>query len=96
MEVWHDRPDNTKDLIHNPDFNEIFMRGPGWVLLSQQTPFSTPATSENTTMKATREPRMAGGSLESSRAQEDPGQVSFIVGVTVVGYVEVVRAFRAE
>jgi len=38
MEVWHDRPDNTKDLIHNPDFNEIFMRGPGWVLLSQQTP----------------------------------------------------------
>jgi hypothetical protein len=30
MEVWHDRPDNSKDLIHNPDFNEIFMRGRGW------------------------------------------------------------------
>lgn len=30
MEVWHDQPDKTKDLVHNPDFNEIFMRGPGW------------------------------------------------------------------
>src|SRR5689334_10534873 len=30
MEVWHDRPDNSKDLIHTPDFNEIFMRGRGW------------------------------------------------------------------
>ena len=30
MEIWHDRPDNSKDLIFNPDFNEIFMRGPGW------------------------------------------------------------------
>src|SRR5437667_11973782 len=30
MEVWHDRPYNTKDLIHNPDFNEIILRGPGW------------------------------------------------------------------
>jgi len=30
MEVWHDRPDNSKDVIHNPDFNEIFMRGRGW------------------------------------------------------------------
>jgi uncharacterized cupin superfamily protein len=30
MEVWHDRPDKSKDLIYNPDFNEIFMRGPGW------------------------------------------------------------------
>jgi uncharacterized cupin superfamily protein len=30
MEVWHDRPYNSKDLVHTPDFNEIFMRGPGW------------------------------------------------------------------
>jgi uncharacterized cupin superfamily protein len=30
MEVWHDRPYNSKDLVLNPDFNEIFMRGPGW------------------------------------------------------------------
>jgi uncharacterized cupin superfamily protein len=30
MEVWHDRPYNSKDLVHNPDFNEIYMRGPGW------------------------------------------------------------------
>ena len=30
MEVWHDRAYNTKDLIHNPDFNEIILRGPGW------------------------------------------------------------------
>jgi len=33
MEVWHDRPDNSKDLIHNPDFNEIFIRGRGWCAL---------------------------------------------------------------
>ena len=30
MEVWHDRPYYSKDLIFNPDFNEIVMRGPGW------------------------------------------------------------------
>ena len=30
MEVWHDRPYGSKDLIFNPDFNEIIMRGPGW------------------------------------------------------------------
>jgi uncharacterized cupin superfamily protein len=30
MEVWHDRPYYSKDLIFNPDFNEIIMRGPGW------------------------------------------------------------------
>ena len=30
MEVWHDRPYHSKDLILNPDFNEIIMRGPGW------------------------------------------------------------------
>jgi uncharacterized cupin superfamily protein len=30
MEVWHDRPYSSKDLLRNPDFNEIIMRGPGW------------------------------------------------------------------
>ncbi len=30
MEVWHDRPYNSKDLVLNPDFNEVIMRGPGW------------------------------------------------------------------
>lgn len=30
MEIWDHRARNSKDLIHNPDFNEIFMRGPGW------------------------------------------------------------------
>jgi hypothetical protein len=30
MEVWHDRPYNSKDLVLTPDFNEIFMRGSGW------------------------------------------------------------------
>jgi uncharacterized cupin superfamily protein len=30
MEVWHDRPYYSKDLIINPDFDELIMRGPGW------------------------------------------------------------------
>jgi uncharacterized cupin superfamily protein len=30
MEVWHDRPYYSKDIILNPDFSEIIMRGPGW------------------------------------------------------------------
>ena len=30
MEVWHQRPYYSKDLILNPDFEEIIMRGPGW------------------------------------------------------------------
>ena len=30
MEVWHERPYISKDLVLNPDFNEIMMRGPGW------------------------------------------------------------------
>ncbi|MDA4119382.1 MAG: cupin domain-containing protein [Thaumarchaeota archaeon] len=30
MEVWHDRPYHTKDVIVNPDFNEVILRGPGW------------------------------------------------------------------
>jgi len=30
MEVWHQRPYYSKDLILNPDFNELVMRGPGW------------------------------------------------------------------
>ena len=30
MEVWHQRPYYSKDMILNPDFNEIIMRGPGW------------------------------------------------------------------
>ncbi len=27
MEIWHDRPYSSKDLVFNPDFNEIIMRG---------------------------------------------------------------------
>ena len=30
MEVWHQRPYLSKDLILNPDFDELIMRGPGW------------------------------------------------------------------
>ena len=30
MEVWHARPYVSKDVIVNPDFNEIIMRGQGW------------------------------------------------------------------
>ena len=30
IEVWHDPPYNSKDLVLNPDFAEIMMRGPGW------------------------------------------------------------------
>jgi uncharacterized cupin superfamily protein len=30
MEVWHQRPYYSKDVILNPDFDEIIMRGPGW------------------------------------------------------------------
>jgi len=30
MEVWRDRPYYSKDLIFNPDFKEIILRGPGW------------------------------------------------------------------
>ncbi len=30
MEVWHARPYISKDVIVNPDFNEIIMRGQGW------------------------------------------------------------------
>lgn len=30
MEIWHERAQLSKDLILNPDFNEVFMRGPGW------------------------------------------------------------------
>ncbi|MDG6901083.1 MAG: cupin domain-containing protein [Nitrososphaerota archaeon] len=30
MEVWHQRPYYSKDVVLNPDFNEIVMRGPGW------------------------------------------------------------------
>ncbi|MDE1852420.1 MAG: cupin domain-containing protein [Thaumarchaeota archaeon] len=30
MEVWHDRPYYSKDILLNPDFGEIIMRGPGW------------------------------------------------------------------
>lgn len=30
MEVWHQSPYYSKDLVSNPDFSEIIMRGPGW------------------------------------------------------------------
>jgi len=30
MEVWHDRPYYSKDLMLHTDFNELVMRGPGW------------------------------------------------------------------
>ncbi len=30
MEVWHQHPYYSKDVILNPDFGEIIMRGPGW------------------------------------------------------------------
>lgn len=43
MEVWHDRPYISKDLILNPDFNEILMRGPGWGALIPADALITPA-----------------------------------------------------
>jgi uncharacterized cupin superfamily protein len=30
MEVWHESPYYSKDLVFNPDFGEIILRGPGW------------------------------------------------------------------
>ncbi len=30
MEIWHDRAQSSKDIIFNPDFNEILMSGVGW------------------------------------------------------------------
>jgi uncharacterized cupin superfamily protein len=30
MEVWHDRPYYSKDLMLHTDFNELILRGPGW------------------------------------------------------------------
>ena len=30
MEIWHDRAQSSKDLIWNPDFNELLMSGVGW------------------------------------------------------------------
>ena len=30
MEVWHESPYYSKDVVFNPDFGEIIMRGPGW------------------------------------------------------------------
>ena len=30
MEIWHQRPYYSKDLLINQDFDEIIMRGPGW------------------------------------------------------------------
>lgn len=42
MEVWHDRPYVSKDLVWNPDFNEIFMRGPGWSSLVPAEAFLPP------------------------------------------------------
>lgn len=30
MEVWHDRPYYSKDLMLHSDFNELVLRGPGW------------------------------------------------------------------
>jgi len=30
MEIWHDRAQLSKDLVRNPDHNEMFIRGPGW------------------------------------------------------------------
>lgn len=44
MEVWHDRPYSSKDLVLTPDFNEIFMRGPGWGSL---VPADAPLTSSD-------------------------------------------------
>lgn len=34
MELWDHRARDSKDLIRNPDFNEIFLRGPGWGALT--------------------------------------------------------------
>lgn len=42
MEVWHDRPYYSKDVVLNPDFNEIFMRGPGWGALLPAEALITP------------------------------------------------------
>jgi uncharacterized cupin superfamily protein len=41
MEVWHNRPYYSKDLILNPDFNEIVMRGPGWGAIVPQESLMT-------------------------------------------------------
>lgn len=33
MEIWHDRAQISKDIIVNPDFNEILLSGAGWSAL---------------------------------------------------------------
>jgi hypothetical protein len=30
MEIWHQRAHFSKDLMSDPDFNEIILRGQGW------------------------------------------------------------------
>ncbi len=44
MEVWHARPYISKDIIVNPDFNELIMRGQGWGAI---IPAETLMTSED-------------------------------------------------
>jgi uncharacterized cupin superfamily protein len=44
MEVWHERPYYSKDLITNPDFNELVMRGSGWGAI---IPAEAPITSDD-------------------------------------------------
>ena len=41
MEVWHQRPYYSKDLILNPDFGELIMRGPGWGAIVPQESLMT-------------------------------------------------------
>lgn len=42
MEIWHGRAQLSKDLVFNPDFNEIFMRGPGWGSLTPAEALMSP------------------------------------------------------
>jgi uncharacterized cupin superfamily protein len=41
MEIWHERAQLSKDLVRNPDFNEIFIRGPGWTGLFPEEVFQS-------------------------------------------------------
>jgi len=42
MEVWHERAQYSKDVIVNPDFKEIIMRGPGWAAIIPEESLITP------------------------------------------------------
>jgi len=42
MEIWHDRPQVSKDIIVNPDFKELLLSGSGWAAIVPEESLMTP------------------------------------------------------